>query len=98
MKVAENRKKTEMRSYEDSAKSKKTIASMIENNNQNNQQQASSSSGGAKASAKVIVSYQLSYSEFFFTDWIPFFRARRPAPPPPPLPTRPTLTPEAEEE
>lgn len=32
-KVFENKKKTEMRSYEDSAKSKKTVASMIENNN-----------------------------------------------------------------
>ena len=41
--VAENRRKTEMRSFEDSAKSKKTIASMIENNN----------SSGAKTGPKV---------------------------------------------
>lgn len=32
--MSESRKKSEMRSFEDSAKSKKTIASMIENNNQ----------------------------------------------------------------
>ena len=36
-KVAENRKKSEMRSFEDSSKSKKTIASMMENNNQQKQ-------------------------------------------------------------
>ena len=49
--ASDNRKKSEMRTYEDSSKSKKTIASMIETKGGNNNPAAASAKAKAKQAA-----------------------------------------------
>ena len=53
IRVSDNRKKAEMRSYEDSSKSKKSIASMIETKGNNSSNNAATKSQAAAATAKA---------------------------------------------